>query len=339
VVAAKRTPIDVQAIFRLLELGDYLMPYTIRAMCLLKIADQLTDGPLPLDELASATATDPDALRTSLTYLAASGIFAEVAPDTFALNPMADLLRTDHPYTVRDIFLSPVCCTRAMEGLDHAIRTGEAGFDAVHGRTMWDHFAREPEDGERFDRAMGGVTSMELMAIVRATDWSRFGTVVDVGGGNGRFLASLLRRFKGMRGVLFDLPAVARHAPATFAEAGVGTRGEVVTGSFLVGPIPSGADAYVLKRILYSWSDDEVIGILGRIRTAMKPDSRLFIMEAGRDDGGSRLARRMDLLMLTLSAGQSRSVAEQERLLVAAGLELVGHVATPMFPIIEARTA
>ncbi|GIJ79615.1 O-methyltransferase [Micromonospora phaseoli] len=337
----RRPGIDVPAILRLMEVGDYLLPYTIRAVCLLRVADRLADGPLPAAELARVCAAHEPSLTKALRYLATRDLFAEVTPGEFGLTPMADLLRTDHPYSARDIFLSPVVCTRAMEGLDHTLRTGEGAFDAVHGVGMWDHFGQHPGDGEAFDKVMSGVTGMELMAILRASDWSRFGTVVDVGGGNGRFLGDLLARFPRMRGVLFDLPGVVANAPETFAAAGVADRARVVPGSFLTDDIPTGGDAYVLKRILYSWSDEEATGVLRRIRTAMSPQGRVFILEAGRQSeaDSTPLARRMDMLMLTLSAGGARSLDEQRALLAGAGLELVEATPTPMFPVIEARPA
>jgi hypothetical protein len=253
---------------------------------------------------------------------------------------MADLLRTDSPYSARDIFLSPVACTRAMEGLDHALRTGGPAFDAVHGVSMWTFFAEHPDDGAAFDRVMSGVTALELAAVLRACDWTAFTTIVDVGGGNGAFLASLLRRLRGARGTLFDLPGVVANAPRTLAAAGVQDRVTVVPGSFLTDGIPTGGDAYVLKRILYSWSDDEVVGILSRVRAAMGPQSRLFVMEAGRqDDEDPVLARRMAMLMHTLTAGGARGRDEQETLLRRAGLRLLRTLNTPMFPILEAAPA
>jgi SAM-dependent methyltransferase len=330
--------IDAGAIFKLLELGDYLLPYTIRAVCLLSVPDALAGGARPMAELAAATGTHEPTLRKTIEYLATREVFALTADGEVALTPLSDLLRADHPYSARDIFLSPVACTRAMEGLDEAIRSGGPAFDVVHGRSMWDHLSAEPADGEAFDKVMSGVTGMELVAILRACDWKRFTSVVDVGGGNGGFLASLLKRLRGTRGVLFDLPGVVAPAAERFAAAGVADRAEVVPGSFLRDPIPAGADAYVLKRILYSWSDDEVVAILGRVRAAMRPESRLFIMEAGRHgDEPPVLARRMDLLMHTLTAGGARTLAEQTALLERAGLGLVRSVSTPMFPIIEAR--
>jgi O-methyltransferase domain len=197
------------------------------------------------------------------------------------------------------------------------------------------------------------VTGLELAAVTRATSWSRFGTVVDVGGGNGSFLAGLLGRFRQMRGTVFDRPEVIGQAGPVFAAAGVADRGAAVGGSFLTGPVPPGADAYVLKRILYSWDDDAARTILDVVRRAMRPDSRLFIMEASRnepvpgavdstvdaDDAAAGLQSRMDLLMLTLSGGGARSVAEHEKLLAAAGLTLVACTRTPMYPVLEAAPA
>lgn len=335
----KRSTADAASILKLLELGDYLLPYTIRAVCILGVADHLVGEPLTVAELARRSQTHEATLRKALEYLAIHDIFA-MDGDTVDLTPMADLLRAEHPYSARDIFLSPVACTRAMEGLDHAIRTGAPAFDAVHGVSMWNYLADYPKDSAAFDKVMSGVTVLELMAILRACDWSRFGTIVDVGGGNGAFLASLLRRVKGSQGVLFDLPGVVVHAPEFFEAAGVDDRARIVAGSFLSDEIPAGGDAYVLKRILYSWTDKEVVGILSRVRTAMGPQSHLFIMEAGRQaDEDPVLARRMAMLMHTLTAGGSRSLAHQERLLNQAGLRLARTMSTPMFPIIEAVPA
>ena len=205
-MTTRRSTIDTESIFKLLELGDYLLPYTIRAVCLLGVADHLVDGPVTMRELAEETKTHEPTLRKALEYLATRGIFELVGSDAVGLTPMADLLRGEHPYSARDIFRSPVACTRAMEGLDHAIATGEAAFDAVHGVSMWEHLAANPEDGVAFDRVMSGVTARELMAIVHACDWPRFATVVDqpaaAGQGYPRDPLRPARRRRGGTGVL-----------------------------------------------------------------------------------------------------------------------------------------
>jgi hypothetical protein len=333
-----RSRIDPQYIFTLLDLGDYVMPFALRTVCLLNVADALEDGPRTVPELAESTRCQPRPLDRLLRYLATKNVFAEVEPGRFALTPVSDLLRTAHPFSAREVYLAPLACMRALERLDHSIRTGEPAFDQVHGQGMWDYLTAHPDEGARFDGAMSGATRLELLAILRVCDWSRFATVVDVGGGNGALLARLLARHRAMRGVLLDLPQVVSGAVEVLAEAGVAERCQIVAGNFLTDRIPEGGDAYVLKRILYSWDDDQARGILRAVRSAMHPRSRLFVMEATRQgEQPTALAARLDVLMLALSGGGARDLDEQRRLLDGAGLELVRTLPTPMFPILEAR--
>src|SRR6201999_789166 len=116
-------------------------------------------------------------------------------------------------------------------------------------------------------------TSTSELAIASATagyDFSRYGTVVDVGGGHGRLLAAILNATPGARGVLFDLPQGVVGAPALFSEFGVNDRVRVVEGSFFES-VPDGGDAYVLKSVIHDWPDDDALRILGNVRSAAAP--------------------------------------------------------------------
>src|SRR4051812_5556165 len=135
-----------------------------------------------------------------------------------------------------------------------------------------------PGEGERFDRAQQAQTRLELRVFLRAFDWSLFHTLVDVGGGNGAFLGGILAKNVQLRGTLFDLPQVVARSAATLGPLGVADRCEVMGGDFF-DTAPPGADAYILKRILYGWEDDEAVLLLRSIAAAMRPDSRLLIIE------------------------------------------------------------
>src|SRR5262249_56170687 len=86
-------------------------------------------------------------------------------------------------------------------------------------------------------------------------------TLMDVAGGHGLLLATVLRRHKRMRGVLFDLPHVASGATATFARAGITDRVRIESGDFFR-ELPSGADAIIMKPILHAYNDDSATRIL-----------------------------------------------------------------------------
>ncbi len=336
---AATKPSLLESISRMQELADVMIPTTIRAVSDLGVADQLANGPCPVEKLAAATGAHAPSLRRALRALSAKEIFAEVEPGVFALTPLADLLRSDHPLSLHSQCRLFPAGIEAWARVDHTLRTGESAFDYVHGCTLWEYLARHETDGARFDDFMSGLTTFEVRAALGAYDWAGVGSVVDVGGGNGAFLAGVLRRHPRMRGTVYDLPHVVAGAPGVLAQAGVADRCDVVGGSFFESA-PGGADAYVLKRILYSWGDDQALTILRVLRAAMRPDSRLLLIEpVGGADDDSRYAKLLDLLMLGIGAGRVRDRTELGDLFAAAGLRLARVQPTFLFPVVEALPA
>ena len=338
-----RPRIDLRSFVRLTELADYFIPFTIRAVAELGVADHLAGGPRTVEDLAEATGTHAPSLRRALRALACKGVFTEQEDGRFGLTPMAELLRGDHPLSLRDAYHLMPDDVVAWARLDHSLRTGEPAFDHVHGRSLWDWLADHPADSVRFDRGMAAMTRPELRAVSMAYDWSGLGRVVDVGGGNGTFLAGLLTRHPEMAGVVFDLPHVVAAAGEVLSGAGVGDRCEVVPGSFFdAEAIPAGADAYVLKRIVYGWDDDGAERLLRCVAQAMGPESRILLLEPvaqAADADGDGFGAILDVVMLAVDGGRARTTEELEALFARAGLELTRVVPTMMFPVVEGRRA
>jgi O-methyltransferase domain len=149
-----------------------------------------------------------------------------------------------------------------------------------------------------------------------------------------------------LRGTAFDLPHVVAEAPKVFAELGVAERAGAVGGSFLdtgTAAIPAGADAYLLKRVLYHWDDAKAATLLRNVRAAMRPDSRLLILEPVVDPvqpgEGYATGLLYDLLLLAMAGGGARELSAIERLLDGAGLALAGSTTTFTLPILEVRPA
>ena len=335
-MAAERANL-VDSIFRVQELADYIVPFAIRVVCDLGVADLLVDGPRPVEELAAATGAHAPSLHRTLRALGCKGIFAEVEPGRFALTPLAELFRSDHPLSLRGAYPLLAANFEAWARFDYTVRTGKPAFDHVHGRRYYDYLADAPYDSERFDDIQTAGTRLELRAMLRVYDWGRFDTVVDIGGGNGAFLAGLLTRRPGLRGILLELPDVAERAGAVIERAGVADRCEVVAGSFF-DTMPEGADAYLLKRVLYDWDDEEAAALLRRIRAAARDDSTLLVLdpviEPGNDFDPGKI---YDLLSMTMLGGRARSRDELAELFAASGFELTQVIATDMFPVVEGR--
>lgn len=333
---AGRPRLDLDAVVRLGELGDQITPFALRAACDLRVADLLADGPRTVIDLAEAAGADPGALLRLLRALAARGVFTEVGEAEFALTPLAEPLRGDHPMSLRDSFTVLDSDVRSWAQIGHTLRTGRPAFERVHGRSYWDHLAANPAESARVDDWMRSINRLHLRTLLGAYPWRRFGTLVDIGGGTGGFLAGLLARFPAVRGVLFDLPHVVAGAPAVLTGAGVADRCDVVSGSAF-DAVPAGRDGYLLKTVLPGFDDDDAVRILGVVRAAMRPDSRLVLLEAVLPPGDTfDVAKLFDVHAMVLTGGAHRSSAQTGALLEQAGLRLGQVIATPTLTVLEA---
>lgn len=328
---------DIQSVVRLTEMADYIVPFTLRAVCDLGIADHLADGPLTVEELARRTGTHAQSLYRALRALAGKGVFTEVSPEVFDLTELAQPLRSDHPRSLREAYPLLAADIQAWAEYAHSLRTGQAAFDKAHGKSYWDHMVENPEDNERFNASQRAVSRREIRALVPAYDWGSFSTIVDVGGGNGTFLAALLAEHPTLHGTLFDQPHVVSSAGPVLEERGVSDRTTVVGGSFFE-EVPAGADAYTIKRALYDLDDSAAAEMLRVVRTAMREDSRLLVIEPVVEPGNSfDWGKLYDLLLLVMRGGGGRSPSQIETLFRKADLELVRIIPTKSLPIIEAK--
>jgi hypothetical protein len=304
--------------------NGYQVSQALHVATVLGVPDLLASGPRSSDELAAETDADTDALYRLLRALAAVGVLHEEEGRRFSLTQVGDGLRSDAEVPIagwaamigRDYYW------RAWGALLHSIRTGENAFRHVHGTDPWTYRTAHAEEATIFDRAMADLTRRSHGSVFAAYDFGRFGTVVDVGGGNGALLAALLPRHADMRGILLDLPHAVEAAASVFASAGIADRTSAVAGDFFAS-VPEGGDAYVLRAILHDWEDDDAVAILSSCRRAMGPDARVVVIE--RDLGPANAlpdAKLSDLNMLVAPGGRERTITEYGDLLARAGLEL-----------------
>lgn len=335
-------PLPAPARLLLLTSGKRISQ-VIYALAEVQVADALADGPLPVEELARRTDTDPGALYRLLRCAAAVGVFAEREGREFALTELAEAMRADVPQSQRDMILfngSEEMWAPYGRIVD-SLRTGKPVFPELFGADFFDHLRAHPEVSAVFDRAMTRMSATTTRQFLDAYDFGRFGRVADVGGGRGHFLAELLHRHPSVRGTLVDQPHVAEVAAGVFAARGVADRAEVRPGDFF-GELPGGFDAYVLKAVLHDWDDEDAVAILRRIRAAIGADAqaRLLVLEhvltpLNAWDHGKFL----DIDMLLRFGGRERDAAQWRELLRAGGFELVGEPTAGRWAVLECRPA
>jgi hypothetical protein len=319
---------------RVLELSTgYIVTKALAVAAQLGVPDRLASGPRSSDELAEEADVNARALYRVLRCLGAAGVLTEPELGTFALTDVGACLRTDVPGSMHAwAIMNSEGMFGAFTEVLHSVRTEEPAFERVFGAPLFDFLGDNPDQGAVFGRAMGDFNRAATLAAAHAYDWSDLRRIVDVGGGTGTLLASVLERCSEARGVLFDLPEVA--SSATLELDG---RCEVVAGDFFES-VPSGGDAYVLSWILHDWDDSRAVRILRNCREASAPGSRLVVVETILPPGDEpHFGKVLDVAMLVLTGGRERTETEYGELFAAAGYRLTRVLPTPSpMSVIEA---
>jgi hypothetical protein len=300
----------------------------------LGIPDLLQDRQLSSDEIAQATSMHPGALYRLLRALSSAGFVSELPERRFALTPLGSALRSDVPGSMRAwvIFSGEPFYLQAWQEILYSIQTGKPAFEKVHGMPGFDYLRQHPEAATLFDEAMTSLSAGEAQAVVRAFDFSGFRTLVDVGGGHGTLLTTILKANPQLHGVLFDQPQVVGGARNRIASEGLAHRCDVAAGDFFQS-VPGGGDAYILKFILHDWDDEHSIAILRNCRQTMTEEARLLVVEmVVPPPGEPHYAHYSDLEMLVMLGSQERTLEEYAALFNQAHLKL-GRVVPTQEPL------
>lgn len=291
------------------------------------VAD-LVDGTRSTADIAASTDTDPDVLYRVLRTLAGVGMFTERPGRTFDLTPLAGPLRSNAPDSVSG--LATVRGSRehwvALGELRHSLQTGRSSFTHVHGQDWWSYLDENTEQAALFSKAMGDNAQQVHEAVADAYDFPGTQELVDVGGGRGDLVATLLRRHPRMRAIVFDRPYATTGSTEVLAD--VADRAKPVPGDFFES-IPAGGDTYLLCRILHDWDDERAARILRNVAEVLPKNGRVIVAEAVVPEGDApHPAKFMDITMLAMHEGKERSEAEFAALLASAGLRHLQTVTT-----------
>lgn len=308
-----------------------------------RLADYLADGPKTSAELAHLCSADPAMLHRLMRALTRIELVHQEPDGRFALAPLGELLRSDVPdsmYRMARLWGTDLFKLTWMR-LPHSVRTGQSAQEHLYGMRQFDYLSTQPEIAAIFNDGMFAGTLAVATAALEAYDFSRFSSIMDVGGGSGAFATTVLRAYPSMQGIVFDLPFCEQGAREHIASAGVSDRCHFVAGDFFQS-IPPGADAYVLKFILHDWEDEKCVQILRACRAAVRDRARLLLVESVLPPDGGPVTDAVfgDITMIVHTGGRERTEGEYAALLETAGFRLTRVVPTRVAQsVIEAEPA
>ena len=299
------------------QMLDLATPWCLRVAATLRIPEHIAAGHAGIADLAAAAGCDADALHAVLGHLVSQGVFIEESPGRFACNQAAEQLAS-----VPFLDLAGIGGRMAHTWgtlLDY-VRSGVPAYQQVFGRPFWEDLAVHPAIGAEFDALMGpaghGVPDYD---VELSDGWDAVRTVVDVGGGTGAMLASLLRRHPQARGILVDLPGTVARAGPLLESLGVAGR-VTVEGQSFFDPLPSGADLYLLKSVLNDWPDEPTVAILRRCAEAARTSQATIAVLGGVTADETPRSLGIDMLV---AGGKTSTLSQFTELARRAGLDVI----------------
>lgn len=326
---ARKEPAPSEQLFQLCM--GFIPAICLNVVAKLSVADHLDKGPRSVADLARAVNANEDALCRVMRAVSIFGVFKEVDARRFEQTPASDLLRSDHPQSLRPFvsFFPDPLHFRFYSNLMHSVKTGETTGKVTVGTELFDYLKGHPEDSETFNAAMVNMTEIFVPAVLEAYDFSETQTLVDVGGGHGSVLAMILQRYPKMKGILVDLDHVVAGAHPYLKSTGVADRCQTIARDIFKS-VPEGGDTYILKNIIHDWDDERSMTILRNIRAALgnRERARVLLLEIVIGPGSNPFGYLADIEMMVLPGGRERSELEYRELFARTGFRLTKIVPT-----------
>ncbi|MBI3242626.1 MAG: hypothetical protein HYZ49_10075 [Chloroflexi bacterium] len=325
--------IQVPPQLRIWQIGlGFATTTVLHALVKAGVIEQLREQPRRLPELAQACNLNADVLYRTLRFAAVNDVVTQEG-EQYALTDVGRLLLKDVPGSIYMglILIGSKPWQSAWNNFSHTLATGENAFEPVMGASFFEYLDQHPEYGAPFNQWQTILTTLAARAIAEAYDFTPFGTVCDIGGGQGILLKGILTANPRLRGILYDQENVVKeHVLADLAG-----RVEIQAGNFFE-RVPA-AEVLLMKTVLHDWSDEKCQVILNHCRQAMQPSSRLLIVERVIASPTDFAGAFYDLHMQVLMNGKERTESEFSLLLQKAGLKLNRVIPTPSpMKIIEA---
>ncbi len=283
----------------------------------LRLFEILEDGPMSVEDLATAMRLSDDAARRLLDAAASLNLTERCGPDRFGLgihgasllgNPSVAHMIEHHAMLYRDL-ADPIALLR-----------GEHERTAIGSFWRYDKNTTD-SDVAGYSRLMASSQALIAEDIVEAYPFDRHQRLLDVGGGEGAFVSAVARAQPELDLALFDLPAVAERARVCIDEAGLASRVEVTGGDLFADALPGGADIVSLVRIVHDHDDDAALAILRSVRAALPPGGTILIAEPMSNTPGAEAMgdAYFGLYLLAMGQGRPRSFERLAEMCSASG--------------------
>jgi hypothetical protein len=295
----------------------------VSCLAQLGIPDLIEAAPKLAEELAREIGATPQALYRLMRATASVGVLSEGPDGKFSQTPMSMVLRSDATPSLRAFAImgGREWHARGWAHLEHCVRTGKQALEQIYGTPIFEFLKQHPAEGQIFNDAMTDISMIDSPAVAEAYNFEDIRSIVDVGGGHGLLLATILKKNPHLRGTLYDMSHVVEGATKGPLKP-VMERCTLAAGD-MFSSVPAGADAYIMKHIIHDWPDDLCVQILKACRKGVNSGGKLLVVDNVIQPGNDfSPGKFLDLQMLIFPSGCERTEKQFRDLFAAAGWQL-----------------
>jgi hypothetical protein len=295
----------------------------VSCLAQLGIPDLIESAPKSAEELGRQIGADPQALYRLMRATASVGVLSEGPEGKFSQTPLSKVLRSDATPSLRALAImgGREWHGRGWSHLEYCVRTGKQALEQIYGAHIFDFLKQNPVEAQIFNDAMTHLSMTDSPAVAEAYNFEGIRSIVDVGGGHGLLLATILKRNTHLHGTLYEIPTVIEGV-ANGPLKPVMERCTLASGD-MFSSVPAGADAYIMKHIIHDWPDDLCLKILKACRKGVNADGKLLVVDNVIQPGNDfSPGKFLDLQMLIFPGGCERTEKQFRQLFAAAGWQL-----------------
>jgi hypothetical protein len=301
----------------------------VSCLARLGIPDLIDAAPRSADDLAKQIGADPQALYRLMRATASVGVLSEGPDGKFSQTPMSAVLRSSTTPSLRAFATmgGREWHGRGWSHLEYCVRTGKQALEQIYGAHIFEFLKQHPAEGQIFNDAMTELSMIDGPAVAEAYDFSGIRSIVDIAGGHGFLLATILGKNPQLRGTLYEVPHVLEGAKKGPLKPYM-QRCALESGD-MFSSVPASADAYLMKHIIHDWPDEPCIQLLKACRKGVNPGGKLLVVDAVIQPGNDfSPGKFLDLQMLIFPSGCERTEKQFRALFAAAGWQLTRIIPT-----------
>ncbi len=250
---------------------EFILAKVVMSAAELKLGTIIKANSLSLNEISAQMQVPPDILKLLLQILVKHDIVEETEPDVFASTPLSQCF---------DRILSPHILDgyKLFNGAMHTLQTNSGSWEHVFGKSFYEYLNQDDKKLQMFKEWCVRSAIDWLPPILSLCNFPTAQKLVDVGGGGGHFITSVLMQNPHMEGILFDQPSVVSGADKNAIFKCLNNRISFAGGDFFQS-VPKGGDVYTICRTLLNWSDEQSIEIINNCHTALNGRGKLWIID------------------------------------------------------------